>query len=606
MPGIFGAYRTEENVNDLMGKMALSMNPEGRFSVDRFTENQETMGIGRVSLGILNPIEQPVKDAENNCLIIFHGELYGRQNSSANDPEYVLQQYLEKGEQCASDLNGVFHFAIYDRRAEQIRLFSDKFGFQPLYYSLFDDCILFGAEVKALLEDERIPKNPDYQSFADFFRYGRILGQKTFFEDITLLAPGSVLTFNLRDSKTSLESYWQLDRLFVEKGNYNPGTSPEDVVSLLVESVNACGANKETLGISLSGGLDSRGILAGLGKDAEGIRTYTLGLPGCADQKLAEKIAGAAKTFHEFIELDQNYLEDFENMALRMIQLSDGMYHPYESTEMLSLEYFKRADFKISMRGHGGEIAKAALAYPVMVTLEVYSCSNAQDILNYIFNITNLVIRDIDHNKLFTPSLCDLMRDAARVSLEKSCGSVSESLAPADVCIYWYINEHIRREVVASLAIFRSQIEIRMPYIDEAYIKKLLELPVSERNQGEIHFKLIRRCMPELIRIPDSNTGAPLDAGPLRLLVTDKFNSLMKRLSVSGFRHYTESQRWYRERFKENTKKIIFSDRSRARNMYNMDTLNDVFEAHISGKKQYGHLLGTIVGMELWFRSFVD
>ena len=112
--------------------------------------------------------------------------------------------------------------------------------------------------------------------------------------------------------------------------------------------------------------------------------------------------------------------------------------------------------------------------------------------------------------------------------------------------------------------------------------------------------------MPELIKISDSNTGAPLDAGPLRLFITDKFNSLMKRLSVKGFRHYTEFQKWHRDSFRENTRKIIFSEQTAARNLYDMDMLKSVFDLHISGAKDYGHLLGTIVGLELWFRIFVD
>jgi asparagine synthase (glutamine-hydrolysing) len=313
-----------------------------------------------------------------------------------------------------------------------------------------------------------------------------------------------------------------------------------------------------------------------------------------------------AKTRHEFIELGQGYIEDFENMAGEMIRLSDGMYHPHESTEMLALDYFGRAPFKVLLRGHGGEIAKAALAYPVMVSPNVYECSSRSEIIDCIFNIANLVIRDIEIDKLFTPAFQDIMKAAPGKSLAESCGAASDRLAPADVCIYYYINEHIRRQVVASLEIFRTRIEVRLPYIDEAYIGSLLKLPVKYRNEGEIHFELIKRCMPSLLRIPNSNTGARLDAGPVRLFIMDKFNSVMKRLSITGYRHYTEYQKWHREGFKKSSEKIIFSDQTAARNIYNMDNLKSVFDLHISGRKDYGHLLGTIVGLELWFRKFVE
>ena len=607
MPGIFGAYKKtgKETLSGLMEKMIRSMNHKGKLKIDRFVDENRGLCMGRVSLGTLNPVDQPIKVPEENCVIVFHGELYDKVGS-ATDPEYVLEQYIKKGDQCASELNGIFHFAVYDRRSEQLKLFSDKFGLQPLYSSILPDGLVFGAEVKALLADENIPKEPDYRSFADFFHYGQILGEKTLFREIKLLPPGSILTFDLRTNRVNLKKYFAFDQLFVEKGQYDPLISSEDVVSLLIKSIRARAIHKELLGISLSGGLDSRGILAGLSQDAEGIYSYTLGLPGCADEKLAGRMAQVAMTNHEFIELDKSYLQDFEKMALDMTRLSDGMYHPHESTEMLALEYFKRARFKILLRGHGGEIAKAALAYPVMVSQQVYSFSDSKEILNYIYNRTNLVIRDIDPMKFFSPSFHELMSKTPMSSLKESCGKASEILAPADVCLYYYINEHIRRQVVASLDIFRTQVEIRMPYVDEAYIKGLLKLPVDERNNGEIHFKLIERCMPEMIKIPNSNTGAPLDAGRLRLLVTEKFNSLMKRLSVRGFRHYTEFQKWHREAFRESSRKIIFSEQVRERNIYNMDHLKSIFDLHIEERKDYGHLIGTIIGLELWFRRFVD
>jgi len=607
MPGIFGVHKKDpgNKLSQLMGKMISSMNHDGRMIVDEFMEDDRGLGMGRVSLGVLNSVKQPVKNPEGNCFIIFHGELYNN-TGTLNDPEYVLSEYIQKGDSCAAELNGIFHFIIYDKSTEQIKLFSDKFGLQPLYYSILPDGIVFGAEVKALLEDSRIVKTPDHRSFADFFHYGQVLGQKTLFKDVKLLAPGSLLTFNLRELKDFTKQYWHLDNLFVKNGNYNLTASVDDTVSLLIQSIKSNSTNREILGLSLSGGLDSRGILAGLGMDAENIRTYTLGLPGCADEILAEKMALAAKTDHEFVLLNQAYLRDFENMAHNMIHLSDGMYHPHESTEMLALEYFKSDRLKILLRGHGGEIAKAALAYPVMVTPQIDSCSNSKEILNFIFNSTNLVTQNLDPGKLFVSEFCDLIKESPVQSLRESCGNVSESLAPADVCIYYYINEHIRRQVIASLDIFRTRIEIRMPYVDEAYLESLLTLPIKFRNTGEIHFELIKRCMPGLIKITNSNTGAPLDAGPLRLFLSDKFNSLMKKLSVRGFRHYTEFQKWHRESFRHRSEEIIFNDQTASRNIYNMDYLKSVFEAHISGKQDFGHLLGTIVGLEFWFRNFVD
>ncbi len=607
MPGIFGVYREKRkgDLSNLMENMIGSMDNERVLRADRFFDEDKGLCLGRVSLGILNVIDQPIQDNTGTCSIVFHGEIYNN-TGTLSDPEYILGLYMQSGDKCVCSLDGVFHFVIYDKRDNCIKLFSDKFGIQPLYYSILADGIVFAAEIKAILKERDVNKEPDYQSFADFLHYGQILGQKTLFQNIKMLAPGSIFTQNLSNKKATLQRYFQLEELFAKDGQYSQKVTKEEVVSCLVKSIKARSTNRDLLGISLSGGLDSRAILAGLESNSEGIHSYTLGIPGCADQMLAERMSKVGMTKHEFIELDKKYLQDFKSMADKMIHLSDGMYHPHESTEMLALEYFKKANFKILLRGHGGEIAKAALAYPVMVKPDVYGCSNSEDILRYIFSITNLVVRDNDTSRLFTSSFYKKTRDAAWKSLEESCGAVSKTLAPADVCIYYYINEHIRRQVVASLEIFRSQIEIRMPYVDEEYIKMLLQLPVKQRNRGEIHFDLIKRCKPELMKIPDSNTGANLDAGRLRLYFTDKFNSLMKKLGVKGFRHYTEFQDWQRKEFRSSTEGILFSTKLQDRGIYDKKYLKIMYENHISGKNDYAHLVGTIVGLELWFQNFVD
>ena len=608
MPGIFGVctHSAIPESPNLFSAMATSMGRGlGHAHVHNHMDMANGLFLGRVNLGVLNAQEQPVRDHTGRFLLLFHGELLNNPKSSS-DPEHALNMFLRDGDHCAAGLKGSFHFVVYDARSRVLKLFSDKYGLLPLYYSIGSDRMVFAAGVKAILQDRRVRRNLDYRSFADFLHFGQILGNKTLFEDVALLPPGSVLTFDLNSCEKTLQSYWNLDSLFVENGAYNPAISCDDAATLLIESIKTASRPKDSIGLSLSGGLDSRAILAGMGKDAEGVYTYTLGLPGCADQKLAEKMSRIAGTRHEFIELDRGYLQDFNGMANNMIRLSDGMYHPHESTEMLALNYLRNAAFKILLRGHGGELAKASLAYPVMATPEVYSLSKGKEATDFIFRSTNLVIRDIQAKALLTPDAYSRTKDAARQSLEESCGRVCEKLEPADLCLYYYASEHIRRQVVASLDIFRTQVEIRLPYLDEDYLKVLLQLPVNKRNSGEVHCALIKRCMPELVKIPNSNTGAPLDASPLRLAVTDKFNSLMRRLRVRGFRHYTEFQDWQRHSFREATGEILFGSQLTQRGLFEPRALKTVFEQHVSGKKDYAHLLGTIVGIELWFRNFVD
>ena len=117
---------------------------------------------------------------------------------------------------------------------------------------------------------------------------------------------------------------------------------------------------------------------------------------------------------------------------------------------------------------------------------------------------------------------------------------------------------------------------------------------------------MIKRFFPAMIKVVNSNTGASLDAGKTRLFLADKFNAVMKRLSLPGFRHYTEFQKWQREHFRASIEHIIFSQRTLERGLYRPEGLREVFDSHVSGSRNYAHLLGTIVGLELWYRNFID
>jgi asparagine synthase (glutamine-hydrolysing) len=607
VPGIFGACKEGESaagIAPLMEQMISVMTRPG-VRIERFFDPKAGYCLGRASLGVINASTQPVEAQGGNCVLVFHGEVYDTE-SADNTATHVLEEYLRKGDRCVENINGVFHFAVYDRQSATITLFADKFGLQPIYYATPEGAFLFAGEIRALLCDDLIEKEPDYWSLADFLHYGQILGIKTPFRDIKVLAPGSVLTFNMRTRKAEIRKYWNLDSVFMPRGERDETVSSDEVVDSLLEAVEVRSSHHDLLGLSLSAGLDSRALVAGLGKRSQGLHTYTLGLSGCADQILSERIARIAGAQHKFVELTKKYIDDFENMAVQMILLSDGMFHPHESTEMLALEYLKQGDFKVLLRGHGGELSKAALAFPVMVTPELDGCLTGLDALNYIYKITNRVCRDADARQLFTDSFCEYILDDPLRSLRDSCGQAAERLDAADLCIYFYINEHVRRGVVSSLEIFRTQVEVRLPYLDEGFVSKLFHLPLAERMYGEIQHKLIRKRMPALIKVPNSNTGAPLDAGAFRLFITENINTLFKRWGIKGFRHYTEFSKWHREGFREVTQRILFDGRLADRKIFRMDGLQSLSDRHLTGKSDYGRLLGTAIGIELWFRAFVD
>jgi len=605
MPGIVGFYALNIDPENLLSQMIRSVFHRDDYKVYKFIDIKEGLGVALVAPDCFSLGNQPFFSEDKKKLIIFDGELY---NNPTQDPDafYVLQSYIQKGESFINDLRGVFNFVIIDLQKKRLQLFSDKFDLKHLYYATIQEGFLFASEIKAILCHSKVSRAINPQAFADFYHFGNILGNKSLFRDIYLLPPASILTYDLAKKSVHITKYWDPCSLFSEKGCYDGNIKDIDLIERFINAVKIRLKNKEKLGISLSGGLDSRTILAALRDEARGMPSYTLGLKGCQDEIFSAQIARISGTKHIFLPIILHRFKNrIENLVRDIIFYSDGLYLPYECTEKIALDYFKIAPFKILFRGHGGEIAKALFLYPVAITSEVFRLKN-YNCIDFLFTKGNLVIRDKNPQSLFTSSFYSLIRGAARISIEESLKYVINFLHPVDIINYFFIFEYLRRQAVASLNIFRTQVEIRLPFMDEDFLNLLLKLPIKRRYTGEIHVKIIKHCMPALIKVPNSNTGAPLDAGKLRLFLTEKFNSLMKRLSLPGFRHYTEFNKWQRRYFKESIEKIIFDKRTLDRDIYRPEGLREVFEAHISGKKNYAHLLGTVVGLELWFREFVD
>jgi len=548
----------------------------------------------------------PFVDAleNDNFLLLFVGELYNLPSSST--AEYILDLlHKRKNFSFLKDLEGIFSFSLFDKNSQVLYLVSDKFGLYPLYYTYSEKFLIFSSRIRPILLCSHFDKELDYQAIGDLFYFGFVTGNKTLFKTLKLLPPASVLSFSISEGRIKLEKYWEDLSLFSPKGE-SQEISPKEVAFFFHQAVKKRLREKDLLGLSLSGGLDSRSILAALGPEAQGMPSYTLGLPRCEDERLSARMARIAGTKHVFLPITENSLKNFLSLARTLVFFSDGFYYPHESTEKVALDYFKRAPFRILFRGHGGELAKAALAFPVQVDQTVLKAKKALELTKIFLQKTNLVLLDLAPEEVFLHP--ELKETVTRIS-EESFAKISnllENLSPGDVFLYFYLSEYIRRQAVASLNIFRAEVEIRLPFLDEDFLKILFKLPVTKRYQGEIHFEIVKTYMPALIKVPNSNTGAPLDAGKWRLYFTDKFNSLLKKLSIPGFRHYTEFDRWHRKYFREALEDILFDQKTLGRGLFDSSMLQRIFESHVSGRKNYARFLGTAAGLELWFREYLD
>ena len=204
MSGIYGVVDPQHtsNARALANQMSTAMSHREWFIAEDYFDEHINLAIGRIGIGIFNKDPQPVMNASQNRVLVMAGEIYNRENlansiDDLSDEELVLELFEREGEAFISKLRGVFIIAIFDRKSNKLLIFNDRFGIYPIFYSCRAGKLIFAPEMKGILCDEYFPRNIDLTALAQYVRFQHVLGVRSFFEDIQLLPPASIMTFDV-------------------------------------------------------------------------------------------------------------------------------------------------------------------------------------------------------------------------------------------------------------------------------------------------------------------------------------------------------------------------------------------------------------------------
>ncbi len=293
MPGLFGIFQKKPKLSrfcllNMAKRMAESMRHTPWLRTDIWG-NDFFCG-GRVHLGVLNPFNQPVT-LQDGIKMWLDGEVYCDSDNSTTETigkTSKLINGLSKG-----NVNGVFNAAYFDSNKQELTLINDRLGFRPLYYMETEDWFAYAGEVKALLTLlDRTPK-VDEVSLRQFFGFNHMLGNRTWWEGIEMVPSASV--FTVSENGVTVRSYWSFDEI---------KSQPQDPMEVEKEfsnlwSLDVSRHSKEgTMPFLLSGGLDSRFLLAELIEQGADLVAITFGSEESAEMKPASYIASVAGIPH--------------------------------------------------------------------------------------------------------------------------------------------------------------------------------------------------------------------------------------------------------------------------------------------------------------------
>jgi len=258
-----------------------------------FTENEFCqIGLGHRRLSILDLSEAGAQPMHYKHLsITYNGEIYnyaeirqeliqqGHQFHSGSDTEVILHAYEEWGADMVSRFFGMFAFAIYDRRNQELICFRDRSGIKPFYYYQNDGLFLFASELKAFHKHPEFKKEINPQSVHQFFQYGYVLAPLSIFKHTCKLEPGHYLKIDLKTKHIQNECYWNVYDYYNKPKldiGYNEATA--HIEELLISSCKYRMISDVPVGVFLSGGYDSTAVTALLqANQKETLNTFTIG-----------------------------------------------------------------------------------------------------------------------------------------------------------------------------------------------------------------------------------------------------------------------------------------------------------------------------------------
>lgn len=334
MCGILGKiFSSNCSINESEFESALSLmehrgpDDSGIHKGDKFIFGQRRLSIIDLSVGG----KQPMVSDDGMVTIIFNGEIYnyqeikedliskGHQFKSSSDTEVLLHAYFEYGINCIHQFIGMFAFAVYDLRKNEVYIVRDRLGIKPLYFYRKNGNITFASEIKSILRLEKghtFESNESAISSYMSFRYPIL--NDTFFKEIDSLPAGHLIHIDAAgDLKT--KRYWQFnDKIKEQQEDKGEEFYINKIREILESAVKYRMIADVPIGSFLSGGVDSSVVTAIMAQNkSEPINTFTIGFEeaGYNEFAYAREVAQQYKTNHrEIILSGKDYLQTMENL----------------------------------------------------------------------------------------------------------------------------------------------------------------------------------------------------------------------------------------------------------------------------------------------------
>jgi asparagine synthase (glutamine-hydrolysing) len=610
MTGIFGCFSKDLNdkiINEIRDAI---INED--YTIIRLIRNKSSI------LGEINNKSKISKNVEEineeKFNIITCGEAYN--NDITNLSEHILKLYKEGQLEKLKDINGFFAAAIYDFANDRLTIVNDRHGLIKLFYYYQGDHFCFAPKIKPILKICST-KSLKKEAIIDFFLFGYLLDDKTFFEEIHQLPPASILEFSKNNVK--LTKYWDY-RYINEFNNISSVELVDQLGDLWQNAVERRIKKDETIIIPLSGGLDSRAILAAALKctSKERIVTFSFGEFGSYDLEIGKIVAKNAGVKNISLGIDDENFKNQYNLSMNDIE---GMI---DATPYLAVEKYR------GIKGYGdtlfsgtkidvllGRHILSSVFSSEMLKKKIRSHEDYSEIKEIIFNRQKL-----NEEKRVTQLFdCDFLNEVdIKSSFERTHPNfidVKDWKYPNYFAVWDY---KYRWNGYIFFAVFRNkEFYNYLTMLDTDLVDFALKLPPEFRLDENLYKQMLIKKYPELFNLPTkTNFGLRLNAGIASLFfrrVTIILKNMMnimseKVINRNVFQNKESNYRNYNDLLRKNNEFQIFIrgyiDKAKRRDFFNAENIENFWRLHMQGKGNYVTVFGLLVTFEMMLERYFD
>jgi asparagine synthase (glutamine-hydrolysing) len=444
--------------------------------------------------------KMPVRSERNDVVLVFSGEEFPEPGTvqqlkkrdhefDPSDCSYLVHIY-EEDRSFPVRLNGRFHGLLIDRNLRTALLFNDRYGMHRIYYHEARNGFYFATEAKAILAVCPELRRIDRRGLGEFISCGCVLQNRTLFEGMEVLPPASAWVFR-NGALEQKHSYFE-PREWEDQEPLPAESYYSELRQVFTRNLPRYFRGQEQIGMSLTGGLDTRMIMAWQDAAAGSLPCYTFGgvLRECQDVMVARRVAQACKQTHQVIPVREDFLSAFPRYAERAVYLSDGCLD-LSHTPDLYLNERAREIAPVRMTGnYGGEILRRVRAFKAEEPL----------------------------SGLFAPEIVSSIQEAQRTY------AFVIDAHPVSFAVFrqgpWY---HY-----GILALEETQLSMRSPFLDNDIVRAVFRAPESALAGNHIALRLIADGNRALLNIATDRGVAGARSRPLEVVSRGVLEFLFK------------------------------------------------------------------------------